>query len=98
MNVEMSLCPSRARPLGVGGVGEHGGGQMGAADRLPGRRAAAQRAVVDRVAEVAEQAGHPLGAQFAVRAGLAQALEQQPIAVVDGVAEDVEVLIARVHR
>ena len=76
----------------VVGVGEHGGSEVGAPDRLAGGAARRERRVVDRVAGVGEQAGHSFGTQLAVRARLVQALEQARVAVVDAVAEDVEVL------
>ena len=92
------MCPSLREPLGVGGMGEHRGREMRAPDRLAGGAARGERRVVERVAAARSSAGHPLGAQLAVRARAAQPLEQQPIVVVDAVAEDVQVLVAGVDR
>ena len=84
--------------LGVGRMGEHGAGEVGAADRLARRAARRERRVVDRVAVAPQELRHPLGASLAVGARVEQALEQPRVVVVDPVAEHVQVLVGPVDR
>ena len=85
------------QPLGVHGMSQHGRGQMRAPEGLAGGAAGGERRVVDREAELGKLGRHPLGPQLAICAGAGEAFQQQPIAVVDLVAEHVQVLVIRVH-
>ncbi len=88
--------PLFGEPPGVRGVREHRRGQMRAPDRLARRLARVDRGGVDLEAELPEPVRHRVGAALAVRAGVEQALAQQRAAVVDSVAEDVQVLVGAV--
>ena len=85
-------------PLRVGRVSEHGGRQMRPADRLPGRLARLDRRGVDRVPERPQPLRHRVGAALAVRPGVLQPLAEQRAAVVDPVAEHMQVLVLPVDR
>ena len=56
-------------PLGVGGMREHGGGQVRAPDRLARRLARLDRRGVDLEAELAQPLRHRVGAALAVARG-----------------------------
>ena len=90
--------PLAGELLGVVGMAEHGPGKVWASNRFAGGAPGCQWGIVDGVAGVGEQGSHALGAHLAVLARAVQALEQAAVAVIDAVAEDVEVLIAAVHR
>jgi hypothetical protein len=77
---------------------EHGGRQVRAPDRLAGRLARLDRGWVDLEAELAQPARHRVRAALAVGAGVEQTLAQQGAAVVDAVAEHVQVLVLPVDR
>ena len=88
----------RLQPLGVGRVRQHRGGEMRAADRLARRLAGVDRRRIDLEAELAEARGHGVGAALAIEARVEQALAEQLRAVVDAIAEHVQVLVLTVDR
>ena len=85
-------------PFGVRRVREHRGREMGPPDRLAGRLARLDRRRVHLEAELAKPVRHRVGTTLAVRARVEQALAQQRAAVVDPVAEHVQVLVLAVDR
>ena len=78
-------------------MGEDGRSQVRAADRLARRLACLDRSRVHLEAELAKPVRHRVGPALAVRACVEQALAQQAAAVVDPVAEHVQVLVLAVH-
>ncbi len=93
MNEETSECPSSASRLRVGGVGQDRSREMRPPDRLARCLARVDRSRVDLEAELAKAVRHRVGAALTVRAGVEQPLAQQSAAVVDPVAEHVQVLV-----
>ena len=85
-------------PLGVARVSEHGRGEVRPADRLARSLARLDRRRVDREPERAQLVRHRLGATLPVGAGVLEALAQERAAVVDPVAEHMQVLVLPVHR
>jgi len=95
MNDETSVWPSAARRSAFSGCASTAAARCGRPIGLPPRDGQpAPRA--RRHSRALEQAGHALRARLAVRARPVQALEQALVAVVDAVAEHVEVLVAGV--
>ena len=74
-------------------MGEHGGREVRASDRLARGAASGERRVVDRISAGHQQGGHPVGSRFPVRTSPVQALAQARIVVVDSVSENVQVLV-----
>ena len=88
--------PSSRSRCRVGGVGEHGVGEVRAPDRLAGLAAGRQRRVVELEAELAQAVGHRLDPARAVVAEVVQDRDQVGVGDVELVAEDVQVLVAAV--
>ena len=88
--------PLFREPFGVGRVSQDRSRQVRPPDRLAGRLARLDRSGVDLEAELAEPLRHRVGAALAVRARVEQPLAQQGAAVVDPVAEHVQVLVLAV--
>ena len=84
-------------PLRVARVGEHGGGEMRPADRLAGGLARLDRSRVDREPERAQLVRHRIGTTLTVGASVLEAVAQKRAAVVDPVAEHMQVLVLPVH-
>ena len=90
--------PLLGQPVRVGRVGQDGGGEMRSAHRLARRAARVDRGGVDLEPELTQAGGHRFRPALAVTAGVQQALGQQRAAVIDPVAEHVQVLVAAVDR
>ncbi len=90
--------PFGGEPFGVRGVRQHSGRQVRPPHRLARRLPRLDRRRVDLEAELAEPVRHRVGAPLAVGARVQQALAQQRAAVVDPVAEHVQVLVLAVDR
>jgi hypothetical protein len=84
------------QPPGVGRVGEHGIGQVGAADRLAGPPARLQGRVVQLEAQLAQAVGHVGDPAGAVAAEVVQRGLEVLVGVVELVAEDVQILVRAV--
>ena len=78
-------------------MGEHGVGEVRAADRLARVAAGAQRGVVELEPELAQPVGHRLDPAGAVAAEVVQGGDQVGVGDVELVAEDVQVLVLAVH-
>ena len=89
--------PLFGEAFGVGRVGQDRSRQVRPPDRLAGRLARLDRRGVDFEAELAETVRHRVGAAFAVRARVEQPLAEQGAAVVDPVAEHMQVLVLAVN-
>ena len=87
-----------AQALGVRGVGEHRVGEVRAAQRQAGVPALGERAVVELEPELAQAVRHRLHAPAAVLAEVRERVAQRRVAVVELVAEHVQVLVLAVDR
>jgi hypothetical protein len=90
--------PLGREPLGVVGMGEHGRGEVRPAHGLAGLLARIDGGVVHREAELAQTGGHVVRAALAIGPGVRQALLEQGAAMVDPVAQHVQVLVRAVDR
>jgi hypothetical protein len=79
-------------------MAEGGLGEVRAADGPVRGAARGERLLVERPAQLVQRGGHPVGAAQAVGAVVGQGGEQLRVAMVDAVAEDVEILVRRVDR
>ena len=77
-------------------MGEHGVGEVRAADRLAGLAARLERRVVELEAELAQAVGHLADPPRAVAAEVVQRGLELLVGVVELVAEDVQVLVRAV--
>ena len=77
-------------------MGEHGVGQVRAADRLAGGAAGSERRVVELEAELAQAVGHLVDAPCAVAAEVVQRGGEVGVGGFELVAEDVQVLVLAV--
>ena len=78
-------------------MGDHRGGQVGAAQDRPGGPAALQHLLVDGEAELIQSLRHPVRPAVAVGPSLRGPLQQHRITVVDAVAQDMKVLVFLLH-
>jgi hypothetical protein len=79
-------------------MGQHRRCQVRPAHRLAGLLARVDGGLVHREAELPEPRGHLVRAALAIRPGVGQALLEQGAAMVDPVAQDVQVLVLAVDR
>jgi hypothetical protein len=79
-------------------MGERRLGEVRAADRPVARAARRERRLVQRPPQLAQRAGHPLGARDALGAVVGQRAQEIRVGVVDPVADDVQVLAGRIGR
>ena len=96
-NADRSASPSRPGAPHLPG-GDDRVGEMGTADRLSFLPSARDVRLVELVAELAQDRAHCLGAPLAILAPDAQAIAQHLIAVVDLIAEHVQILHVAVDR
>ena len=98
MNDDTSAWPSSASRSAFAGCASTAAARCGPPDRLAGRLARLDRSRVHLEPELAQPVRHRVGTALAVRARVEQAFAEQRAAVVDPVAEHVQVLVLAVDR
>ena len=84
------------QPLGIRGVLEHRPGKMRPPDRGAGGDLPVEHLLVDREAEFLQRVAHPVGARGAIGPVRGQRVQQLRRAMLNPVAEDVQILVVSV--